>query len=79
MAQMGGTVHTPTVAQVLQQSKLCGRVAKKKPLLKKAHMKSHLEFAQRYVGDSNVNLKEVLPSGEAKTELFAHQYSGREY
>ena len=55
VAQMGETVHSTTVAQVFHKSKLYGRVAKRKPLLKKANIKSHLKFAQRHVGDTKVN------------------------
>lgn len=72
-AEMGETLHTTTVARVLHQSKLYGRVAKRKPLLKKAHIKSPLEFTQRHVGDSKVNWKKVLWSDETKMELFDHQ------
>src|SRR4029434_3851052 len=53
-AEMGETLHTTTVARVLHQSKLYGRVAKRKPLLKKTHNKSRSEFAKRHVGDSMV-------------------------
>lgn len=73
LAQMGKTVHTTTVARALHQLKLYGRVAKRKPLLKKAHIKSHLEFAQRHVGDSKVNWKKVIWADETKFELFGHQ------
>ena len=69
---MGETVHI-TVAWVLHQSKLYGRVAKRKPLLTKAHMKPRLEFTQRHVGDSKVNWKKVLWSDETKIELFGRQ------
>ena len=41
--------HTTTVAWVLHQSKLYGRMAKRKLI------KSPLEFTQRHVGDSKVN------------------------
>src|SRR4029434_4843941 len=39
-AEIGETLHTTTVARVLHQSKLYGRVAKRNPLLKKTHIKS---------------------------------------
>uniref|UniRef100_A0A8P4FYI4 Transposase Tc1-like domain-containing protein n=1 Tax=Dicentrarchus labrax TaxID=13489 RepID=A0A8P4FYI4_DICLA len=73
VAQMGETVHTTTVSRVLHQSKLYGRVAKRKPLLKNDHMKSRLGFAQRHVLESKVNWKKVLWFDEAKIELFVHQ------
>ena len=55
-AEMGQTLNA-CVAQVLHQSKLCGRVAKREPLLKKTHIKSLLKFTQRPVGDSELNWK----------------------
>ena len=63
-AEMGETLHTTTVAQVLHQSKLYGR----EPLLKK--LKYRLEFAKRHVGDSMVKWKKFLWSDETKVELF---------
>ena len=59
-AEMGETLHTTTVAWFLHQRKLYGRVAKRKPLLKKTHMNSGLEFPKRHVGDSMVKWKKVL-------------------
>ncbi|MGH0164277.1 UNVERIFIED_CONTAM: hypothetical protein FKN15_046784 [Acipenser sinensis] len=41
-AELGDTVHTATIARVLQKTGLYGRVAKRKPLLKKTHIKSRL-------------------------------------
>ncbi len=52
MAEMEETVHVSTIAQVLHKSGLYGRVARRKPFLKKAHVKSCLEFglnAKHYV------------------------------
>ena len=40
MAEMEETVHVSTIAQVLHKSGLYGRVARRKPFLKKAHVKS---------------------------------------
>ena len=71
VAQMREAVHAATIAQVLHKPKLCWRVAKKRPLLKKDHMKSHLEFAQRHVGDFKVNWKKVLWSDEKKLSFVA--------
>ena len=69
-AETGETLHTTTVARILHLSKLYGRMAKRKPLLKTAHVKSPLEFTQRYVGDFTVKWKKVLCSDETKMELF---------
>src|SRR4029434_3866687 len=74
-AEMGETLHTTPVAWVLHQSKLYGSVAKRKPLLKKTHIKSRLQFAKRHVGDSMFKWKKVLWSDETKVELFGHQTS----
>lgn len=62
------TVQT-TIARVLEQPELYGRVTKKKSLLKKCQMTSWLQFAIRHVGDSEAIWKKVLWSDETKTEL----------
>ncbi|MGH0117532.1 UNVERIFIED_CONTAM: hypothetical protein FKN15_038052 [Acipenser sinensis] len=59
-AELGDTVHAATIARVLHQTGLYGRVAKRKPLLKKTHIKSRLEFARRHVGDSETKWKKIL-------------------
>ena len=67
VVQMGETIQATTVSHVLHQLNLYRRPVKRKSLLKKkkkAHMKSHLEFTQRYVGDSKVNWKKVLSSDQ---------------
>ena len=40
VTEMGEMLHTTNVAWVLHQLKFYGREAKRKPLLKKAHIKS---------------------------------------
>ena len=47
MAEMEETVHVSTIAQVLHKSGLYGRVARRKPFLKKAHVKSHLGDSEK--------------------------------
>ncbi|MGH0165707.1 UNVERIFIED_CONTAM: hypothetical protein FKN15_049940 [Acipenser sinensis] len=69
-AELGDTLHTATIARVLHKTGLHGRVAKRKPLLKKTHIKSRLEFARRHVGDSETKWKKILWSDETKIELF---------
>ena len=64
VAEMGETVHTTTVAQVLHQSQLYGRVAKTKPLLKK-------NLTRRHVGVSEVKWKKVVWSVRPKCSLLA--------
>lgn len=72
-AETGETVHIATAARVLHRSKLYGRVAMRKPLLKKTHIRSRLEFAKKHVDDSMVKWKKILWSDETKIELFGHQ------
>ena len=69
-AELGDTVHTATIARVLHKTGLYGRVAKRKPLLKKTRIKSRLEFPRRHVGDSETKWKKILWSDETKIELF---------
>lgn len=53
--------------------KLYGSATKRKALLKKASIKSHLEFSQRFVWDSNIDWKKVLWSDETKTKQYVWQ------
>lgn len=45
--------------------------AKQKAAVKKAHIKSRLEFTQRHVGNSEINWKKLLYSDETKMEVSA--------
>ena len=70
VTKMGETVYTTTVSWVLHQLQLYGRVTKRKPLLKKTHMKSWLELPG--------GMWETLRSAgrrfyETKIELSGHQ------
>ena len=69
-AEMGETVHGTTITRTLHKAGLYGRVARRKPLLKKTHIKSRLDFAKRHVGDTANMWKKVLWSDETKIELF---------
>nr|ACV85768.1 transposase [Acipenser fulvescens]ACV85769.1 transposase [Acipenser fulvescens] len=69
-AELGDTVHTATIARVLHKTGLYGRVAKRKPLLKKTCIKSRLEFPRRHVGDSETKWKKILWFDETKIEPF---------
>ena len=73
--EMGETLHTPTTARFFTSFslKLYRRVEKRKPLLKKAQIKSWLDLTQRHVGDSRVKWKKVLWSDETIMELFGLQ------
>ncbi|MBN3272993.1 TCB1 transposase, partial [Polyodon spathula] len=68
MAEMGETVHVSIIAEVLHKSGLYGQVARRKPFLKKAHVKFRLEFAKRHVAKDY--WKKILWSDETKIELF---------
>ena len=52
MANTGHSVHVTTISQALHKSELYGKVARRKPLLKKAHLVSHLRDAKNHSGDS---------------------------
>ena len=47
MAKTGHCVHVKTISQALHKSGLYGRVAGRKPLLKKAHLESRLRYAKK--------------------------------
>ena len=49
--EMGEPPRT-TISAALHQSALYGRVARRKPLLRKRHTSAHLEFAKRHLKDS---------------------------
>ena len=59
-----------TVSAALHKSRLYGRVAKCKPLLRKRHMTAHLEFAKMRVKDSESMRQKILWSDETKIEIF---------
>ena len=59
MAKTGHCVHVTTISQALDKSGLYGRVARRKPLLKKSHLESHLRYAKK-------NTQEILkPCGKS--------------
>ncbi|XP_076315043.1 uncharacterized protein LOC143227486 [Tachypleus tridentatus] len=51
-SEMGVIVNTSTIPQSLYEAGLYGRVAGKKPLLEKNHLKSHMEFETKRVNDT---------------------------
>jgi hypothetical protein len=59
-----------TISAALHQG-LYGRVARRKPLLSKRHMTARLEFAKRYLKDSQIMRNKILWSDEAKIEHFS--------
>ena len=70
VSEMGVSVHTSTISRSLHKAGLYGRVARKKPLLKKPHLKARMEFAKKHVDDTADMWKKVLWSDETKIELF---------
>ena len=70
MAKTGYCVHVTTISQALHKSGLYGRVARRKPLLKKSHLDSHLRYAKNHSGYSESMWQKVLWSDETKMELF---------
>uniref|UniRef100_A0AAY5L4C4 Transposase Tc1-like domain-containing protein n=1 Tax=Esox lucius TaxID=8010 RepID=A0AAY5L4C4_ESOLU len=66
MTKSGHCVHVTTISQILHKCGLYGRVARKKPLLKKGHMQSQLSFAKIHLEDSKATWKKVLWSDETK-------------
>jgi len=47
-------------------------MAWKVPLLKPAHVKAHLKFANDYLDDPEESWEKVMWSDETKIELFGH-------
>jgi len=66
----GVKIHESTISRTLHQSNLFGRVARKKPLLKKQHQKARLEYARRHIEDNPTKWDKILWSDETKIELF---------
>ena len=51
LAEMREPDRRATISAALHKSRLCGRVDRQKPLLRKRHTTAHLEFAKRHVKD----------------------------
>ncbi len=66
-----GTIVTKkTIGNALRREGLKCCSARKVPLLKKAHVQTHLKFANEHLNDSEENWVKVLWSDETKIELF---------
>ena len=68
--EMGEPSRRTTISAALHQSGLYGRVARRKPLLRKRLMAVHLEFAKRYLKDSQPMRNKIIWSDETKIKLF---------
>ena len=66
LAEMGEPARRTTVSAAYHKSRLCGRVARQKPLLRNRHMTAHLEFAKKHVKDSESMRQKILWSDETK-------------
>ena len=71
LAEMGEPTGRITVSAMLHKSRLSGRVARRKQLLRKGHMTAHLEFAKRHMKDSESMRQKILWSEETKLESLA--------
>ncbi len=66
-----GTIVTKkTIGNTLRREGLKSCIARKVPLLKKAHVQARLKFANEHLNDSEENWVKVLWSYETKIELF---------
>ncbi|MBN3277122.1 TCB1 transposase, partial [Polyodon spathula] len=70
MAGRGVMVHQSTISRALHNTGLYGRVARKKPLLKKYHLKARLQFVRKHESYPAAMWEKVLWSDETKIELF---------
>ncbi|XP_070983813.1 uncharacterized protein, partial [Oncorhynchus clarkii lewisi] len=75
--EMGEPSRSTTICAELHQSGLCGRVARRKPLLSKRHMIACLEFAKRHLKDSQTQNSTLWPKCQAShlEETWNHPYS----
>ena len=70
MAKNDHCVHVTTISRALHKSDLYDRVARRKPLIKTAHLESNLRNAKNHSGDAEAMWQKVLWSDETKMELF---------
>jgi len=70
MAGTGQSVHMTTISQALHKAGLYGRVARKKPFLKKCHTQSCLRYAKTHLEDWKTIWQKLLWSDETKIDFF---------
>jgi hypothetical protein len=63
--EIGEPSRRTTISAALHQSGLCGKVARRKPLLSKMHMTDHLEFAKRHLKASETMRNKIIWSDES--------------
>lgn len=69
-AGSGQSVHVTTISQALHKAGLYGRVARKKPFLKKCCTQSRLRYAKTHLEESDTFRQKVLWSDENKILHF---------
>ena len=70
IAEIGQPVHVKTISQALHKAGLYGRVAKKKPFLKKCHSLVCALQKKKHLEDRAAMWQKVVWSDETKIELF---------
>ena len=62
--------HQATISHSLRKAGFYGQVARKKPLLKKTHLKACMKFTKRHLTDTAGMWRKVFWLDETKIELF---------
>ena len=70
LSEIGVSVHQSTTSLSLYKYGLSGQASRKKTLLKKTHLKAHMEFAKKHLIDTAGMWTNVLWSDETKIELL---------
>uniref|UniRef100_A0A8C9Y3Q8 Transposase Tc1-like domain-containing protein n=1 Tax=Sander lucioperca TaxID=283035 RepID=A0A8C9Y3Q8_SANLU len=77
LKRAGTTVSKVTVGNTLRRHGLKSCMARKVPLLKPAHVKARLKFANDHLDDPEESWEKVMWSDETKIELFGHNSTNR--
>ena len=77
LKRAGTTVSMVTVGNTLRRHGLKSCMARKVPLLKPAHVKARLKFANDHLDDPEESWEKVLWSDETKIDLFGHNSTKR--
>uniref|UniRef100_A0A8C6WMV7 Transposase n=1 Tax=Neogobius melanostomus TaxID=47308 RepID=A0A8C6WMV7_9GOBI len=77
LKRAGTTVSKVTVGNTLRRHGLKSCMARKVPLLKPAHVKARLKFANDHLDDPEESWEKVMWSDETKMERFGHNSTKR--
>jgi len=77
LKRAGTTVSKVTVGNTLRRHGLKSCIAQKFSLLKPAHVKANLKFANDHLDDPEESWEKVMWSDETKIELFGHNSTNR--